>query len=155
MTDCIRFLTVGEKQKEIAEWEALCRARPSAIGDVGGRGFPDPDMIPWCAALNAIPGVCTVQSCAGHGTQASVQDSAHLWLRFDGAMSTAFDAEAYTLAADERIEQVSRVYSSCGKEIASITFAGNERDSLNESMTLTRASAGCDAAPPKLRSRAI
>lgn len=60
----------------------------------------------------------------------------HLWLRLDRAMSTAFDAEAYTLATDERIEQVSRVYTSWGKEIASITFAGNERDSLNESMTV-------------------
>lgn len=137
MNRASRFLTEDEKRAEIAEWEAACRAWPSASGDVGGRGFPDPDMIPWCRAVNAIPGVCTVQSCAGHESPGGYYSPAHLWLRLDPAMSAAFNAEALRLSANTaRIEQVSRVYTSWGKEIASITFAGNERDSLNESMAL-------------------
>jgi hypothetical protein len=137
----LRFLTVEEKQAELAAWDALCRASRADRADEGGRGFPDADMIPWCATLNAIPGVCTVQSCAGHGSvgHPGYVSSAHLWLRLDKTMSAAFDAEAFALAANNGIESVVRAYTAWGKEIASITFAGNERDSLNDSMAMIAA----------------
>lgn len=136
MNSALRYLTEDEKRAEMSEWESLCGARRSDLGDAGGRGFPDPDMIPWCATVNAIPGICTVQSCAGHVSVEGYLSSARLWLRFNHTMSAAFDAEAFRLSNAARIEEVSRVYTSWGKEIASITFAGNERDSLNESMAL-------------------
>lgn len=131
-----RHLTASEQSAELASWATLCATLPHDTGR-GGVGLPDPDMVEWCEALNSIPGVCTVQSCAGHVEPGGVLASAHLWLRLDPAMSRAFDADAFRLAARvAHIEQVARVYAPWGKEIASITFAGNERDSLRPSMRL-------------------
>jgi hypothetical protein len=132
-----RFLTAAEKRQTIAAWLDARAAYPCVEGNLSGRGFPDADMLPWCDQLNAIEGVCTVQSCAGHGSAAagSIDSAGHVWLLLDAAMSAAFDAGAFRLAADTtHIERVSRLYMPWGKEIASITFAGNERDLLNESM---------------------
>ena len=94
-------------------------------------------MVARCAKLNAIPGVCTVQSCAGHGNPSSVESPGHVWVRLDRAMSAAFDAKALELAAHTKlIERVARIYAPWGQEVASITFAGNERGLLTDSMRL-------------------
>ncbi len=131
MTTAARYLTPPEKRRTLVEWR---RAHASA-GE--GPGFPDPDMVAWCAKLNAIPGICTVQSCAGHGRPGSVDSSGHMWLRLSAPMSAAFDAHALRLAAStDLIEHVTRVYTPWGKEVATITFAGNERGLLADSMQL-------------------
>lgn len=133
-----RHLTPEEKERALAEWRDLIEssAPPEGI-ELGGRGFPDPDIIPWCEALNEIPGICTIQSCQGHGSaeEGSVISSGSLWLRLDQAMSEAFRRHAFALAADTRhIEQLSTLYMPWGQEVVSIAFAGNERNLLAPSM---------------------
>jgi hypothetical protein len=50
-------------------------------------------------------------------------------------MSAAFDTKALELAGHTKlIEQVARIYAPWGQEVASITFAGNERGLLADSM---------------------
>jgi hypothetical protein len=134
-----RYLSGHEKAVEIARWLSLCASDPHTGPLDGGRGFVDPDMIPWCEKLNAIPGVCTIQSCSGHGSARTgyVESCGKIWLLLDPSMSWAFDRQAFRLAShDDLIEQVARIYAPWGKEIASIAFAGNERDSLYRSMRL-------------------
>ncbi len=102
----------------------------------GGRGQPDTDMASWCFRLNAIPGVCTIQSCAGHRS-GDLFHSGHLWIRLNDLVSQVFDAHALELASNcPPIEQVARLYMSDGQEVAAITFQGNERGSLVVSMGL-------------------
>lgn len=127
-----RHLTDQEKARILAEWE---RTHTGPLDtDEGGCGYPDPDMIPWCAKLNAIPEVCTVQSCAGHGSGRTVVSPGHLWLRLGPSMDAAFDRAAFRLSAHPCIERVARVYTAWGEEITSITFAGNERNLLAKSL---------------------
>lgn len=130
-----RYLTAEEKRTELATWNALIAGGrfTSDERDEGGCGYPDPAMIRWCAHLNDVPGVCTLQSCAGHPGKGG----GHLWVRLSGPMRRAFDRQAFRLAARvDLIECVAIEYKPWGKEIASIAFAGNERDSLNRSMRL-------------------
>lgn len=131
MTPVARYLTPPEKRRTLVQWRRLHRTAGK------GPGVPDPDMVEWCAQLNAIPGVCTVQSCAGHGRPGSVDSSGHVWVRLSAPMSAAFDAHALRLAASTNlIEQVTRIYAPWGQEVASIAFAGNERGLLADSMRL-------------------
>ena len=122
-----RHLSPDEKAEILSIWCEEQRVEATGPGD------PDPDMIPWCEKLNALPGVCTVQSCSGHLENGHLR-SGHLWLRLDSSMSGAFDDAAFRLAAAPCMEQVARVYTSWGEEITSITFAGNERDLLAKSL---------------------
>ena len=87
----------------------------------------------WPRGGAALPGICTVQSCSGHRKNGSLH-SGHLWLRLDDITSRAFDRAAFRLSANPHIEQVARLYSAWGEEITSITFAGNERNLLTESL---------------------
>lgn len=131
-----RYLTPEGKLKTIEAWRAL-RARVPPHGDQGGKGYPDPDIVPWTDRLNAMTGVCTLQSCAGHAAPDGRSDMAagHLWLWLSEPMSRQFDAHAFELAArTDCIEEVSRRYGAWGQEITIITFAGNERGSLAPSM---------------------
>lgn len=135
-----RHLRPETKRRTLEEWDlSKSGPLPAAGRGLGGRGYPDPDMICWCDHLNAIPGVCTLQSCAGHGPEDSGggMKSGHLWLLLDEAMSDAFDTRALDLASEtEHIERVSRIYSPWGQEVTSIVFAGNERGLLAESMRI-------------------
>lgn len=126
-----RYLTPEEKTAILVSWE---RDRDHhGLEERPGRGYPDPDIVEWCDLINALPGVCTVQSCQGH-REGNYVTPGHLWLRLDEPTTAAFDREAFQLARHEAIEQVVRMYAPWGKEIASITFAGNERDSLAPSL---------------------
>ncbi len=127
-----RHLSDKEKAQTLAKWERT-HAGPLDTGK-GGCGYPDPDMIPCCEELNAIPGVCTIQSCAGHGTERSVESPGHLWIRLGPCMSEAFDRAAFRLSAHPCVEQVAKVYTAWGEEVTSITFAGNERNLLAKSL---------------------
>jgi hypothetical protein len=95
-------------------------------------------MLPWCDRLNAIPGVCTLQSCAGHAaSDGGVIAPGHLWVWLDRETSDAFDANAFHLAVKTRyIERVAKEYTAWKQEVASITFAGNERGLLHYSMSI-------------------
>jgi hypothetical protein len=129
-----RYLTDRAKAEVLAEWERL-KANPRPLGAPGGRGLPDPEIIPYVDALNALEGVCTLQSCCGHTDDRSrgVDAPGHLWLWLSEAMSREFDRRAFVLAGKPYVECVERMYSEWGQEIASITFAGAERDLLPES----------------------
>lgn len=132
MTD--RYLTDAAKAEALAEWERL-KASPRPLDDPGGLGLPDPEIIPYVDALNAIEGVCTLQSCSGHREDRSrgVDAPGHLWLWLSEPMSRAFDRRAFELASSPMLEAVRRDYSEWGQEIVSLTFAGAERDLLPES----------------------
>lgn len=130
-----RYLTRDEKVNVLQAWEAMCQTLPEDVPNCGDeRGFPDPPMIDWCAALNALDGVCTVQSCAGHKRPDGALDSGHLWLRLDSEMTARFDAKALALANAAGIERVSRLYTKWGAEITEVVFLGNERRHLERSM---------------------
>ena len=130
-----RYLTEAEKARNLQSWEEACYALPSDLPEAGDeRGFPDPPMIEWCRRLNVLDGVCTVQSCAGHRRDDGSVASGHVWLRFSREIAARFDETALSLAAQPGIEQVSRLYAPWGAEISAITFHGNERARLNQSM---------------------
>ncbi len=48
-----RHLSDQEKTQIVADWERTYTTDPLDTGK-GGCGYPDPDMIPWWAELNAI-----------------------------------------------------------------------------------------------------
>lgn len=125
-----RFMTPDAKEAALSEW-ANCLQNAS-----DGPGSPDPDIIPWCDEINALGGFCTLQSCAGHGSAeaGNVEAAGHLWLWMDEPTSRVFDQSAFHLARHPHIERVARIYTSWGQEVASITFHGNERHRLAESM---------------------
>lgn len=127
MTDT-RYLTPAHKRRILLEWEQTqrdyCHGR---IGDI------DPDIVPWCGQLNALPGVCTLQLCAGHQRVPDWLESGHLWLWLDASMSQTFDREAFALAQHPLMEKVERLYMASGQEVTSLVFQGNERGKLEES----------------------
>lgn len=127
-----RYLSAGEKRRILAQWSAEQR---HAIGrdGLGGEGWPDRDVLPLCEVLNSLPGVCTVQSCAGHGRPGWVDYPGCLWLRLDRRTSEAFEKHASVLAGMREIDRVSKIYNEDGKEVVAIEFAGNERNLLAES----------------------
>ena len=91
------------------------------------------DMVEWCERINAIDGLCTVQSCAGHVVH-GVSSCGHLWIAMSDYMSARFDELAFDLSAQPGIERVYRLYSSWGQEIVCIEFEGDERGHLHSSM---------------------
>lgn len=134
-----RFLTLEEKQQRLEQWHRE-RRLPRPAGPLGGRGFPDPDIFPLCDALNALPGICTIQSCAGHPRLRYADGAthcAHLWVRLDEQTAKAFDARVFELADDrDHFEEVVRLYSRGEGEVFSIEFRGNESGLLEESSTI-------------------
>ena len=131
-----RWLTNADKEFVLVSWSEA-KIQPVPEGDYGGVGYPDPDIVPWCDRINALPGVCTLQSCAGHVRQGGERDAGHLWLWLSRPMAGAFDSHAHRLARHvSYIEDVTRRYTSWGQEVTVITFAGNERDRLPPSLRL-------------------
>lgn len=132
---CERYLTESEKAAVIASWETQCSNLPDDMPSCGDeRGYPDPPMIQWCRIINQLPGICTIQSCAGHRRADGTLNSGHLWVRLSRDMSARFDEIAMSLAAQPGIEQVSRLYTRWGAEVVSLVFLGNERGHLERSM---------------------
>lgn len=127
---CERYLTREHKVAILAEWDAKIITLPS-----DSAGGPDAAVVPWCARLNAIQGVCTLQSCAGH-IENGYLHSGHIWLWLDQAKSVEWDRRAYELAAARTIERVTRIYSSWGQEVHCVEFQGEERGCLAESMKM-------------------
>ena len=129
--DSARYLTPEAKGLELERWASL-RTRGG-----GGAGAPDPEIFPLCDDLNVLPGVCTLQSCAGHRRNGTFWPG-HVWLWLDRRTSERFDRRASELAASAVIERVSRIYAANGQEITAIEFCGNERGLLAESKELLR-----------------
>ena len=127
--------TFSTEKAEILEgWDERKRTLISP-GTKGGLGYVDPDIVPLCDALNRLPGVCTLQSCAGH----SAKDSdgpiypGRLWLRLNQRMMHHFEEQAHRLAAEPVIDRVGKIYWEDGKKTVAIDFKGNETGLLAES----------------------
>jgi len=124
----VRFLCRIQKADIVAEWEHT-KARWSN-GELSGKGEPDADIVPWVDRINQLPGICALQSCAGHKSDGYIE-AAHFWLWLSRSVAGRFDRSAPVLSQRaQRIERVSKHYLSDGKEIAAITFQGNERGCL-------------------------
>ena len=130
------FLSREEKLRELERWFALLGTRRwQHNGRGAGRGLPDAEMVPWCLRLNAIPGVCTLQSCAGHGGAAR-RDTGSLWLRLGARVyRELLPHRAQDLLAVRGVERLQTIYCKDGRAVVALTFAGNERRRLQASMT--------------------
>ncbi len=130
-----RHLTREAKRRELERWARLRAEHIDAPGldHPSEPGHADPDIYPLCDRLNALHGVCTIQSCAGHILDDGFMRSGHLWLWLDPATAGKFDRQAWTLAAMPAIQRVARLYLASGQEITCIEFAGNERAMLKDS----------------------
>ena len=122
-----------EKAEILEGWDE--RKRTLIARAKGGLGYVDPDIVPLCDALNRLPGVCTLQSCAGH----SAKDSdgliypGELWLRLSPEIMCRFEAVAQQLAAKTLIDRVGKIYWEDGKETVTVAFKGNESGHLAQS----------------------
>ncbi len=130
-----RHLTREAKRRELERWARLRTEHIDAPGvpDPSQPGHADPDVYPLCDRLNALTGVCTIQSCAGHALDDGWLRTGHLWLWLDAATAEKFDRQAWALATAPSIERVARLYLPSGQEISCIEFAGNERGLLKDS----------------------
>lgn len=114
-----RYLTPAEKAKRLDRWHQE-RSDPEDT-------YPDPEVYELTDHLNAIEGVCTVQSCYGHPdevvTAAGVEQYGYLWLRLSEAMTKLFLVHAPALAdMQPEIAQVSLVFGPPSGEIVDIVF---------------------------------
>lgn len=129
----LRYLTLTSKDRELAYWrvqrDEFLANPPEGRAHLGGLGYPDPEIFEWCDRINALPGICTLQSCCGHIHPDGGMSSGNLWLWFSEPVSVAFDRHAMELARQPccRDERVRRIYHDNGQEIADLTFKGMER----------------------------
>ena len=124
----MRWLTAEEKAREMATWE---RRRQQAVS---GPGAPDQPILAYVDSINALPGICTVQSCAGHRDHAGTVISGHLWLRLDRDTAKRFRQNALALASEAAVERVSVIFQPWGQEMAELVFRGEGTGELTESM---------------------
>ena len=126
-----------EKAEILEGWEESKRTLMRWPGVKGGYGYVDADIVPLCDALNRLPGICTLQSCAGHpaGELGGYVSPGHLWLQLDQRMARRFEEQAHQLAAEPVIERVEKIYWEDGKETVTVHFKGNESGRLAESST--------------------
>jgi len=130
-----RFLTPEEKRDHLDTWRRL-RAdfehqRRDLEGEfLGGRGYPDLAVYELTDRLNAIDGVCTVQSCAGHRQLAPSDDAeervwnGQVWLRLSEVMMEWFLRSVYTLSSTSEIERVQLIFDRWGGDVVDIVFQG-------------------------------
>ena len=133
-----RFMTPTGKIQELARF-----VRERAKG-----GLADKAMVPYCDALNDLPGVCTLQSCAGHrpgeisaGAPVGTRDqqtarTAHLWLWLDERTADTFYYSAWRLSEHPCMEHVAIRFQPYGQQLVELIFHGNDcgPGHLNSSM---------------------
>jgi len=99
----------------------------------------DPEMIPWCARLNAIPGIETRQSCSGHkvGDVSKCEglyryeSNGQLWLVCDWLD----DETAIALSRIATIDLVRLIFFPDGERVWDLSFAGKNKGLLDKSMS--------------------
>ena len=124
-----RYLTATEKSHELEAWS---RIQAECVG-LSGPGMPDPEIMPWCEKINALDGICTLQSCAGHrGGERGL--GGHLWLRLDRAKARIFQNRAFELTRHSGIERISLIYQPWGQEVVQIEFQGAPTGQLDASI---------------------
>jgi hypothetical protein len=129
-----RYLNPGVKARLLREFGHV-RQKPIPAGDLSGRGYPDPGIVPFCDWLNSLDGVCTLQSCEGHrARKGHIASSGVLWIWFDKELSDLFRERASQLVVPP-IERVAQVYSN-SREFVEIIFGGNENGQLDLSLAV-------------------
>jgi len=124
----MRYLSPALKADNLKYWEQVKRDRPADAKD--GYGFPDPPIYDLCDRLNAIEGVCTVQSCAGHRMAAAdgsgeYQHVGKLWLRLSEPLALRFYERAPELASVyPTIQRVFVFWHESGEEVVDVLFQG-------------------------------
>ena len=122
-----RYLAESEKERRVKEWlEARSRWYVCSPGN------PDPEIFWLTDALNALSGICTLQSCSGHMLNGFVQ-SGSLWVKLSNGVMSQFYKAAPVLARQDVVEDVSIRFGTGEGEIVEIVFKGNERGLLRES----------------------
>ncbi len=129
MSASTRYLTPDAKCLVLAEWETK-KTTPRPLLELGGRGWPDPEIIPLCNALNKLPGVCTLQSCIGH-PENTCDRHGNLWLWLDEAASLGFGCFGHVLARMPGIELVMKKYAEWGQEIIVVDFDGGSEEACD------------------------
>lgn len=145
MSDYTEYPTPEAKADELRTWEEV-KAGPRGKG---GQGFPDDRIIPLVDALNALPGVCTLGSCAGHpGERRTDADgvtelwnryAANLWLWLDWKVYRRFLRTAPDFVQSTVIRSVSVLFGRWDRRaIVDIEFAGDDvgEGALEESSEL-------------------
>lgn len=126
MTDLIYHLSAEAKAKELKIWKDKCAGPRGAPGE----GFPDERIIPFCTIINALPGVCTLQSCAGHPRTSEQHWSApgQLWLWFSEWEFNLFTKQAPILAENPQIESIKILFARWNdrRVVVDICFKGDE-----------------------------
>lgn len=136
----IQHLTPELKHQVLLAWEEL-KARGRVTGNKeGGEGYPDEAVFPLCDRLNALDGVCTMQSCAGHRRPSADRVGQYIypgevWLWLSESMLRWFAEAAGRLAGQDGIEAVSVLYGRYddNRAVVSIQFQGNEQGRLSSS----------------------
>jgi hypothetical protein len=127
-----RYLTPKAKVRVLREFDThKMQSKPK--GELAGKGYPDPEIIPLCDWLNSFDGVCTLQSCAGHRIGSLIHSKGVLWIWLDEKLAAQFRERAFELAMNPQIESVSQVYSIWGEYVA-IIFRGNECGEIRTSL---------------------
>ena len=117
----------------ILEEFVAARMQPIPDGNLGGRGYPDPDILPFCDWLNSFDGVYTLQSCAGHKPRNGHGASqGRLWVWLPARASDRLRARACEFVRSP-IDQISTCYRSNG-EFLELVFQGNESGQLDKSL---------------------
>lgn len=132
-----RFLEKEEKQAELDRFNTW-RTDPNAYRGArgGGYGYIDQEILPLCDALNALPGVLTMQSCCGHGDGEYIHYG-QLWLRLSEYVAGQFERKVGGLLASPYVRHVQKLYSyqsqKAPHEIVDIQFYGYESGQFRQS----------------------
>jgi hypothetical protein len=121
-------MTVRGKKSVLAEWERYKAESPRPEGDFGGHGYPDPEVEPLCAKLNAMPYLCTLQSCAGHRLPAADGSGEHvmngqLWIWPTQVAALRFYKRATKLAQEfPLIQRVQVLWQPDSQEVIDVCW---------------------------------
>lgn len=127
-----RYLTPETKEHELKLWRDTVRTAPRT-GPLlpGGSGGVDAEIVPYCTRINNVPGVVTLQSCAGHLQDRTHHTAGQLWIAFSKPMAHAAYIGLPVLALHPRVDRLSFIWVG-GREIFDITFDGlNRYDNLD------------------------
>ncbi|KKN68883.1 hypothetical protein LCGC14_0446690 [marine sediment metagenome] len=126
----ITHMTRKDKTRELHLWHGKIKGPRGP----GGMGYPDDRIIPLCAAINDLKGICTLQSCAGHQRSDEQHWSApaNLWLWFGQHKFNMFVQHATRLVEDAAIDRIDLLYGRYNdrRVIASITFSGDDQNTV-------------------------